>query len=78
MTLFEALRVLATTHTRDDDQLGFVLVAGLPHWPFSEFSHEDYTEAWRIVRHELHMPTEPIGSAPSSASQPLIRKEHLP
>lgn len=64
MTLFEALRILAETHTRDDDQVGLVIIAGAS--PFSVVSPhppERYNEAWRIVREQLRMQTEPRKSS---------------
>lgn len=60
MTLSEALHVIATIHTRDDDQMGFVIEAyaggDFTRW---QYSREQYIEAWRTVREHLHMQTEP-------------------
>lgn len=60
MTLFEALHVLAETHTRDDDVTGFVIMVGAsPASPMSPHPVERYNEAWNIVREQLHMKTFP-------------------
>lgn len=60
MTLFEALRVLAETHTRDDDVTGFVVMVGVsPASPMSPHPVEAYNEAWNVVREQLHMATFP-------------------
>lgn len=60
MTLSEALHVIATIHTRDDDVMGFAVssyVGGdFLAWPYSR---EQYIEAWKTVRLHLHMQTEP-------------------
>ena len=58
MSLDKALYILASIHTRDDHEVGFVVVAGaVPDFPLTEFGTGDYIEAWRTVREHLHMPT---------------------
>jgi hypothetical protein len=58
--LDRALFILARTHTRDDDQLGFNIVTGVyPSDPVNEFGASEYLEAWATVRKHLHMPFEP-------------------
>lgn len=60
MTLFTALRILAETHTRDDAAVGFVIMAGASPMSYvSPHSPERYNEAWKVVREQLHMQTEP-------------------
>lgn len=59
MTLFDALRILAETHTRDDRQVGFVVEAGLPSPYVRRHSQEDYLAAWKVVREQLHMQVDP-------------------
>ena len=60
MPLSKALRILATVHTGDDDQVGFVVHArASPHWSMSAVSQHDYIEAWRSVRAHIHLQTEP-------------------
>ncbi len=60
MTLFEALRVLAETHTRDDDFTGFAIMIGAsPSHPEGPHPVERYNEAWNVVREQLHMQTFP-------------------
>lgn len=60
MTLFDALRVLAETHTRDDDRIGFTIVVGAsPASPMSQYPVEIYDQAWDVVREQLHMQTFP-------------------
>lgn len=60
MTLYDALRVLAESHTRDDNQVGFVIVAGIPSPYTSRHSPEDYYTAWKVLREQLHMQTKPV------------------
>lgn len=56
-TLFEALRYLAEMHTGDDDVTGFVV----HHVPrLLEGDQSDYVRAWRIVREQLRLQTEPV------------------
>lgn len=60
MTLFEAIRILADTHTRDDDVTGFVIMVGAsPHSMVNPHPIERYNEAWRVLREQTHMQTEP-------------------
>lgn len=59
MSLDRALFLLARVHTRDDDQIGFVIQAGAgPDWG-NLVSHGEYIEAWAVVRTHLHLPTGP-------------------
>ncbi len=48
MTLQEALKVLCEVHTKDDDQLGYVILYGAT--PRLEHDHSRYMEAWNVVR----------------------------
>ena len=58
VTINEALRVLADMHTRDDDQVGFVVeYSPNPHLSF--WTQDEYIKAWQMVRERLHMKTEP-------------------
>lgn len=59
VTLFDALRVLADSHTRDDHQMGFIIEAALPSPYVMRHSMDDYNRAWAVVREQLHMQTEP-------------------
>ncbi len=60
MTLFSALRIIAETHTRDDDAVGFVIEVGASPMSYaSPHPPERYNEAWRVVREQLNMQTEP-------------------
>lgn len=53
----QALSVLARVHTRDDHQVGFVVMAGAgPDWG-NLVSHDEYLEAWQTVRKTLQLPT---------------------
>lgn len=54
-TLFDALRVLATAHTKDDHVTGFSVMPGAD---MMLVGHHDYFKAWRIVREQLHLQTE--------------------
>lgn len=60
MTLFEAIRVLAETHTRDDDVTGYVIMVGVsPASQMNPHPIERYNEAWRVLREQTHMQTDP-------------------
>lgn len=60
MPLSKALHILAATHTRDDDEIGFIVLGGAgPHHPGATCSMHDYMRAWESVRAHLHMQTEP-------------------
>ena len=60
MPLSKALHILATIHTRDDDQTGFVVEWGARPDPYlMHVSQHDYIEAWRSVRAHIHLQTEP-------------------
>lgn len=64
MTLFDALRILAETHTRDDDLTGFVIMSGAgPFSPMCPHPPGRYNEAWDTVREQLHMQTFPKPAA---------------
>jgi hypothetical protein len=60
MSLNEALHILASIHTRDNDDMGFTVEAYLGGdfigW---QCSREQYIEAWKAVRKHLYMQTEP-------------------
>jgi hypothetical protein len=59
MTLEKALYILASTHTRDDDLMGFVVEwAPSPSYAW-QHSQSDYIEAWKTVRAHIHFQTEP-------------------
>lgn len=58
MTLFDALRILANCHTRDDDWVGFCVESTVAPWSVSEHSQGDYIKAWGVVREQMHMQTE--------------------
>ena len=62
MTLDRALRLLATVHTKDDDQVGFVVVMGVSQVDWMHgypYSQQQYIEAWEVVRQHLHLKTKP-------------------
>jgi hypothetical protein len=62
MTLSRAINILASVHTRDDDQMGYVILAGASWHPHeTPFSMEEYNEAWRVLREQSNMQTEPVG-----------------
>lgn len=56
MSLMEALSVLSTVHTEDDDLAGFVV-----HTPpdFKWIDREDYIRAWASLRQAIGLPSEP-------------------
>jgi len=58
MTLYNALRILAETHTRDHDRMGFVIEVGAPSPYTMKFSMNEYMEAWRVLRVQLGMQAE--------------------
>jgi hypothetical protein len=59
MPLSRALHILASVHTRDDDQVGFVVELGIaPYWDIGHpVSKDEYIRAWEAVRANLHMQT---------------------
>lgn len=57
MTLFNALLILANTHTREDSLTGFIVEITSPYT--SRYSREEYIEAWKVVREQLNLQTEP-------------------
>lgn len=60
MTLERALFILATVHTRDDEAVGFAVLAGAQWRPYeTPFSEHDYITAWEVVRAHVHMQTTP-------------------
>lgn len=60
MTLDEALHIIASVHTKDDPDVGFVFLVGATCYDhFHPWSPEDHIEAWRVLRKHLHMQTEP-------------------
>ena len=60
MELAEALDILANIHTRDDDAVGFVVLAGAQWRPYeSQWSQDQYIEAWGVVRRHTFMQTKP-------------------
>lgn len=56
MTLDAALHILARAHTRDDDQMGFVVETTARLLPLHDVALSEYIIAWGVVRRELHMP----------------------
>ena len=60
MTLSRAINILASVHTRDDDVTGYVILAGA-YWRPHEtpFSQAEYNEAWKVLREQSNMQTEP-------------------
>lgn len=60
MPLYKALLILASTHTRDDHEMGFVVVYGASAYNnTTQFTQDDYIRAWESVRANLHMQIEP-------------------
>jgi hypothetical protein len=60
VTLSQALHILAETHTRDDDEIGFTVQAYVGNdFLTYRYSREEYIEAWKVVREHAHMQTEP-------------------
>lgn len=60
MQLAEALHILANIHTRDDPDVGFVILAGAQWRPLeSQWSQEQYIESWKVVRRHTFMQTKP-------------------
>ena len=62
MPLREALHILARVHTNDDDQVGFHVRMGVATVGFeygSMCAHDQYVEAWRVVRKHLNMQVDP-------------------
>ncbi len=60
MPLTKALTILATVHTRDDEQTGFhVIVGAHPDPHASPYSQGDYIRAWEAVRAHVHLQIEP-------------------
>lgn len=58
MTLDEALLILATVYTQDDDAAGYAVHA----YPMAEYRGiptSRWLIAWRVVREHLHMQVEP-------------------
>ena len=63
MPLSKALHVLATVHTRDDDEAGFIVLAGAsPLAYLTPYSQGDYMRAWESVRAHIHFQIEPKGA----------------
>lgn len=58
MGLTQALYILAQAHTREDEQVGYV-VEMHPGFDMRPFSQGEYIEAWKVVRAALMLPTEP-------------------
>lgn len=60
MTLSQAIYILATVHTRDDPVVGYVIMAGAMWRPYeTPFDAEQYNEAWKVLREQAGLPTEP-------------------
>lgn len=60
MTLSRAINILATIHTREDSVTGFVILAGATWREYeSPFSHQEYNEAWKVLREQSNMTVEP-------------------
>lgn len=64
MTLDQALNILADFHTRDDDQVGFVVHMSAGHHYAPWRSDADYVTAWRTVRAHLRRSIEPHQETP--------------
>lgn len=54
MQLCQALHILASVHTRDDDLVGFVVMSHAGP-EYSRWSQADYIEAWKSVRYNIGM-----------------------
>jgi hypothetical protein len=68
MNLFQAMTVLADVHTREDDQLGYVVeMAPSLMLRASRFTESEYTDAWGVIRREAGLPFEPPSSEDSGA-----------
>lgn len=62
MPLAKAISILARSHTKDDDYVGFhVFGIGIPQ--HHEISRSEYIEAWRSLRFNIGMQTEPKKSS---------------
>ncbi len=59
MPLSKALHILASVHTRDDDQMGFSIEMSVPRWSTSSVSPRDYIRAWESVRAHIHFQIDP-------------------
>lgn len=60
MSLDEALHIIASVHTKDDDGVGFVFLVGATCESYMQpWSPSEHIEAWRVLRNHLHMQTEP-------------------
>lgn len=59
MPLCQALHILATVHTKDDDVTGFIVVMGaMPNDVWYGHTHGDYVRAWAAVRAACGMQTD--------------------
>lgn len=56
MTLQSALLTLCDVHTRDDEQIGFVIMAGATPPPY--LREGQYVEAWEVIREAALRPVE--------------------
>lgn len=65
MTLFEAIQIVARVHTRDDDEIGFVVEMGAT----PRYDHNRYVKAWGTIRREAGLPCDPVDTAPPPASE---------
>lgn len=60
MPLGKALHILASVHTKDDEDCGFVIMhRASPNDYYSQYSPADYFRAWASVRAHIHMQHEP-------------------
>jgi hypothetical protein len=59
MPVDNALQILTSVHTRDDDATGFAVEMSVPNPDLMVVSPEDYTRAWKAVRAYIHLQIEP-------------------
>jgi hypothetical protein len=66
MNLFQAITVLADVHTREDEQIGYVVkMAPSLMLRASRFTEAEYIDAWGVIRREAGLPFE----APSTGEE---------
>lgn len=58
-TLFDAILILARTHTRDDAETGFTFHNVRIPADCLEYTHSQYLKAWEIVREQCGMSGRP-------------------
>jgi hypothetical protein len=69
-----ALHILTSIHTRDDDLTGFVTMSGAGP-EYTRWSHAEYIEAWKSVRHNIGMQVAAIHERTETAQQRPISDE---